>query len=128
MADKKPTENPTQNDVDRHLERADRLIAEHRGDRFDDPEEITSRQQVEEIARHVAEDAVRAHTPIPQVVFGVMNRPSSTPPSVKKRNTLFGAIGAVLGGLAAVLTALSQCSHDVRNDVKSIKPLVHEAK
>ena len=125
MADGKPTEKPTQSDVDRHLERADRLIAAHRGDKFDDPEEITSRQQVEEIARSAAEDAVRAHTPIPQVVFGMMNRPSSTPPSMKKRNTMLGAIGAVLGGIAAVLVALSQCSHDVH---EWKPPVTHEAK
>ena len=122
MADKKPTESSSE-----YLDRVDRLIAEQRGKAFDDPEEITSRTQVEEIARHAATDAVRATMPTPiQVSF--VERPSSTPPSVKKRNAKFAAIGGVLAGLAAVLTAMSQCSHDV-HDVRGVKPPpTHETK
>lgn len=113
-AKKHPTGNTTPSEV--HLDRVDQMLAEHRGDRFDDPEEITSRQQVEEIAKQAAEDAVRGTMPTPVQFVPVVfpERPvSSTPPSIKKRNAKLGAIGGVLAGIAAVLTALSQCAHDV---------------
>ena len=125
MADKKPTENQTRSSTE-HLDRVDRLIAEQRGKSFDDPEEITSRTQVEEIARHAAEDAVRGRiTPPTPVQVVIAERPSSTPPSLKKRDAMFKAIGGLLGGIAAVLVALSQCSHDV-HEARGVK--VHETK
>lgn len=105
---------------EQHLDRVDRMIAEHRGDVFDDPEEITSRQQVEEIARLAAEDVVRAR-PTP-VHITLAERYSSMPPS-KRRGAKLGALGGVLAGIAAVLVALSQCTHDVRD----LRP-AHQAK
>jgi hypothetical protein len=104
MPDKKPTEK---HKAEHHLDRVDRLLSGRRDESFNDPEEITSRTQVEEIARHAAEDAVRARPPV--VVI------ADNPPSTRHRNAKLGAIGGVLAGIAAVLTALSQCSHDVQN-------------
>lgn len=122
MPDKKPTEMRSEE----HLDRVDRLIAERRGEAFDDPEEITSREQVEEIARIAAKDAVRATMPTPVQVV-ISERHSSTPPSVRARNTKLGALGGLLLGIAAVLTALSQCAHDVPA-IKHPAPAMHEAK
>ena len=124
-AKKSPTGNTTPSDA--HLDRVDRLLAERRGEKFDDPEEITSREQVEEIARVAAEEAVKGRPPMPtpvQIVFP--ERPSSDPPSIRRRNAKLGAIGGVLAGIAAVITALAQCSHDRHPPV--VPAMVHEAK
>jgi len=110
--EKKSPTGITTRSSDEHLDRVDQLLAEHRGEPPD--EEITNRQQVEEIARAAAEKAVEGRPPMPTPVqFVIAERPSPTPPSIRARNAKLGAIGGVLAGLAAVLTALSQCAHDV---------------
>jgi hypothetical protein len=70
MPEEKPTGKTTRSE--QYLDRVDRMLAERGADRqhresFDDPEEITSRQQVEEIARQAAENAIRV--PVHVVIF-----------------------------------------------------------
>lgn len=102
------------------LAKFDKIVAEIRGKsepptEFSDPDEVTSRLEVEEIARSAVENAIRAKEPSQPVIENHVHidRPSSSPPSVRKRgNTLLGiaAIITALGGAAGV----QQCAGQAR--------------
>lgn len=89
------------------LDRADRLLDAARKSKpesvppsFDDPGEVTSRHEVEEIARSAVENAIRAKEPSqPHIEIVFPKAPSSDPPSSRKR-------GGTLLGIAAIITAL----------------------